>query len=88
MHRPVAHYGPDTDFTEGRRGAGKKIMDNVGLKPYRNKINRNPRLKLRKKFDKATVRRKGQVREYAGKSAMYGGEKSGIKSDVTHSTKL
>ena len=45
-------------------------------------------LQGRKKFEKATMRRKGQVTEVRRPAGPYGGEKTGIKSRVTKSTRF
>ena len=38
------------------------MSKNKGLTPHRKKDNRNPRVKHRKKYRKALIRRKGKVR--------------------------
>lgn len=48
---------------ETKRGASYTIIKNRGLTPHKNKLNRNPRSKKREAFRKATIRRKGQVRD-------------------------
>ena len=48
---------------EVKRAASYQIMKNRGLTAHKNKLNRNPRAKKREQFRKATIRRKGQVRE-------------------------
>ena len=65
-----------------------QIARNKGLAPKRKKEQRNPRVKHRKKFDRAKVRRKGQVRSVVADEIVYGGERSGIKSTVSRSIKL
>jgi len=42
----------------------------------------------RKKFEKATVKRRGQVADVKGPSGPYGGEQTGIKARVTKSTRF
>ena len=59
-----------------------------GLTPHRKKEQRNPRVKHRKKFDKALKKRRSQVPDFRDHEGSYGGEKSGIKSNLTKSTKL
>ncbi|CAN0575303.1 unnamed protein product, partial [Ectocarpus sp. 12 AP-2014] len=74
---------------ETKRGASYTIIKNRGLTPHKNKLNRNPRSKKREAFRKATIRRKGQVRDIrTGEADAYGGESTGIKSNVTRSRKL
>lgn len=46
---------------ETKRGASYTMIKNKGLTPHKNKLNRNPRVKKREAFRKATIRRKGQV---------------------------
>jgi len=63
-------------------------MSNKGLTPHRPKEVRNPRIKMKNKFQKATKRRKGAVREVRSQEGSYAGEATGIKRNVTHSIKL
>ena len=51
------------DHGDDKRGITYDIHKNKGLTVERKKEDRNPRVKLRKKFTKAKKRRKGQVRE-------------------------
>ena len=71
-----------------KREIGNKIMANRGLTPHRNKDHKNPRKRLRGKFEKAVVRRKGQVRAMREDGGGYGGEASGIKTTVTKSRRF
>jgi U3 small nucleolar RNA-associated protein 3 len=73
---------------DAKRDVGKKIMANRGLTPHRNKDHKNPRKRLRDKFAKAVVRRKGQVRSMRDDGGAYGGEQTGIKTSVTKSRKF
>jgi U3 small nucleolar RNA-associated protein 3 len=73
---------------DAKRDVGGKIMANRGLTPHRNKDHKNPRKRLRGKFEKAVVRRKGQVRSMREDQGGYGGEASGIKTSVTKSRKF
>ena len=53
------------------------------------KIDQNPRAKNREKFRKAAIRRKGQVRsDVTPGSGAYEGELTGIKKNVSHSTRF
>jgi hypothetical protein len=67
-HFAVApRYGGDQeelDATE-KRAVSYEIIKNRGLRPHKNKLNRNPRVKKREQFRKAVIRRKGQVRKTA-----------------------
>ena len=57
-----------------------------GLTPHRKKEQRNPRVKHRKKYEKALKKRRSQVPDARRQEGAYAGEKSGIKSKVTKST--
>ena len=64
-------------------------MKNRGLTPHRKKENKNPRVKKRHAYEKALVRRKGQVREVIeGGAAAYGGELTWIKANLSRSRKI
>jgi U3 small nucleolar RNA-associated protein 3 len=52
------------------------------------KDHKNPRKRLRGKFEKAVVRRKGQVRSMREDGGGYAGEASGIKTTVTKSRRF
>lgn len=81
-----------TEETTQRRDAGYKIMKNKGLTRIRKKENRNSRVKYRSKYDKAVMRRKGQVqdtiREGPSDGASYGGEESGIRTHLKKSVRI
>ncbi|KAJ3037527.1 hypothetical protein HDV00_001640 [Rhizophlyctis rosea] len=84
----------DNDFTslaEGaKRAASYQILANKGLTPRRNKLQRNPRLKKRRKFEKAQ-KRLGSYRAVAvdkSKVGAYAGERSGIKRDLAKSVRI
>lgn len=71
-----------------KRGATYQIMKNRGLTAYKNKMNRNPRVKKREAYRKAVIRRKGQVRDVRPSEAgNYGGENTGINARVVRSRK-
>ena len=78
--------------TNKRRDAGYKIMKNKGLTRIRKKENRNSRVKYRSKYEKAVMRRKGQVqdtiREGPSDGASYGGEESGIRTHLKKSIRI
>ena len=84
----VAAMEEEMDGEDAKRDVGKKIMANRGLTPHRNKDHKNPRKRLRGKFEKAVVRRKGQVRSMREDAGGYGGEASGIKTSVTKSRRF
>jgi len=78
------------DHDDGKkRAASYEIVKNRGLTPHRAKINRNPRVKKREQFRKATINRKGAVRDVVtGVGNQYAGETTGIKSSVSRSRKF
>lgn len=73
-----------------KRAATYQIIKNRGLVAHKAKINRNPRVKKKEQFRKATIARKGQVRDIrdAGEGAHYGGEATGIRNNLTRSRKI
>ena len=73
---------------EQRRSINYQIAKNKGLTPKRSKAQRNPRVKHRQKFEKAKVKRKGQVREVRKETKKYGGEMFGINARVKKGIKL
>ncbi|KAG7379363.1 Something about silencing protein 10 [Phytophthora pseudosyringae] len=90
---PVALASSDEDSDmegeAGKRGASYQIMKNKGLKAHKSKLNRNPRVKKRLQYRKAVIRRKGQVRDVrVGEAGKYGGETTGIKSNLSRSRKI
>lgn len=87
---PTRVGGREEVVAEGqKRGISYEIMANKGLMPHRKKANRNPRVKKREMYAKAVVARKGQVREViSGAAGSYGGEKTGIKANVSRSRKI
>ncbi|KAL4917639.1 Sas10 C-terminal domain-containing protein [Aspergillus aurantiobrunneus] len=77
--------GPD-----GKRAITYQIEKNKGLAPKRNKLNRNPRVKKRIRFEDKK-KKLGSVRQvYKGGEGRggYGGELTGIKKNVVKSVKL
>jgi hypothetical protein len=88
-------YGGSTaadEIQDGKKRAiSYEIMKNRGLTAHKKKSNRNPRVKKREAFEKATKARKGQVREVMkgkGHDNAYGGEMSGIKANLSRSRKM
>ncbi|KAF4147471.1 Sas10 C-terminal domain [Phytophthora infestans] len=85
----LASNDEDSDVEGGKRGASYQIMKNKGLKAHKSKLNRNPRVKKRLQYRKAVIRRKGQVRDVrVGEAGKYGGESTGIKSNLSRSRKI
>lgn len=77
----------------GPRGATRKILANKGLQPKRAKVNRNPRVKKRLRYDKAVKKVATMKAVYKGGMASLGhgeyqGEKSGIGAKVVKSVRL
>jgi len=80
--------GAEDDEEESRRSITFQIQKNKGLTPKRPKMQRNPRVKHRFKFERAKKRRKGAVREARSETKRYGGEASGINARVRKGVKL
>jgi len=89
---PKAAEGDDVGAEDGedesRRSITFQIQKNKGLTPKRPKMQRNPRVKHRFKFERAKKRRKGAVREARTETKRYGGEASGINARVRKGVKL
>merc|ERR1719347_1174865 len=83
--KDIADFNGEEDE---RRGITYQIYKNQGLAPKRNKDQRNPRVKHRHKFEKAKVRRKGQVRTLRTETKRYSGEASGINMRVKKGVKI
>lgn len=79
---------PEFDEDDEKRPISYQISRNKGLTPKRSKEQRNPRVKHRKKFKKALQKRKGQVLPVQTELTRYGGESTGIRSNVTRSVKI
>lgn len=77
---------PDAQTLEAR-GISRDIEKNRGLTRYRPRDKKNPRKNLRDKFQKALVRRGGQVPQMRA-HGMYGGEETGIRKNVAKSRKF
>ncbi|XP_054263223.1 something about silencing protein 10-like [Macrosteles quadrilineatus] len=87
-NEPESEEEEEGDEDTEKRGITYEIAKNKGLTPKRKKENRNPRVKNKNKFRKATVRRKGQVRGVYKEIKRYDGEPFGIKASVSKSVKL
>ncbi|KAI9594984.1 Sas10 C-terminal domain-containing protein [Syncephalis fuscata] len=72
----------------GKRTINYQILKNKGLAPKRTKEQRNPRVKHRKKFDKAQKKLKSVKAVGSGSSGVYGGEMTGIKTGVSRSVRF
>ena len=71
-----------------KRAVTYKMAKNKGLMPKRSKLQRNPRLKNRMKFEKATKKRKGAVRPIRDQQSKYSGEAFGVNARVKKGVKL
>lgn len=71
-----------------KRAIGYTIAKNKGLTPYRNKDQRNPRVRYRNKYTKKLKRRKTQVQNVRREVSRYEGEITGIKSHTIRSVKI
>ncbi|KAH9506196.1 Something about silencing protein 10 [Dermatophagoides farinae] len=76
-----------TDIGE-KRAITYEMEKNKGLTPKRKREQRNPRVKYRKKYEKAVIRRKGQVRQPRKEVQKYGGEVTGINVRAVKSVKF
>ncbi|GHP07943.1 hypothetical protein PPROV_000668500 [Pycnococcus provasolii] len=78
------------DGEDGRRKISREIQKNRGLTPHRKRDAKNPRKKHRLSYEKATVRRKGQVVSAAKeqKGEGYGGELTGVRRNVVKARSL
>jgi len=87
---PEVASADNVDLDEGdeKRGITYEIAKNKGLKPKRNRLQRNPRVKHRMKFEKAKKRRKGAIKEVRTETTRYGGEISGINARVRKGVKI
>jgi len=65
-----------------------EMSKNKGLIRKRRKELKNPRVKHKVKYKKAKIKHKGQVREVKPETMRYGGERTGIKSNLTKSVKI
>jgi U3 small nucleolar RNA-associated protein 3 len=75
---------------DGKRAIGYVIEKNKGLTPKRKKDVRNPRVKKRKKFEEKKKKLASIRAVYKGgeERGGYGGEKTGIKTNLVKSIKL
>ncbi|KAI9013143.1 Sas10 C-terminal domain-containing protein [Gaertneriomyces semiglobifer] len=83
----------DNDLNENsKRLASYKILANKGLTPHRSKEQRNPRVKRRKRYEKATKRLGSFKRVVKDRRTVnvdgYAGEKTGIKKNLSRSVRF
>merc|ERR1712012_894020 len=72
---------------EEKRAVTYKMAKNKGLMPKRSKLQRNPRLKNRMKFEKATKKRKGAVRPIRDQQSKYSGTNSLFPGSIFNTIK-
>jgi len=77
-----------TEADEDKRKATKEMEKNRGLTPHKRKDLKNPRVRLREKYRKAKIRRKGAVRDQRFEAGNYGGEASGIRAGLKKGIKI
>lgn len=75
---------------DGKRAITYQIEKNKGLAPKRNKLNRNPRVKKRMRFEDKTKKLRSVRQVYKGGEGRggYAGELTGIKKNLVKSVKL
>jgi U3 small nucleolar RNA-associated protein 3 len=79
----------DIQVDEGhKRLASYKILKNKGLTPHRKKENRNARVKHRNKYAKQMKKLSSTRAVVKPQTGGYGGEMSGVKTNVIKSVKL
>ncbi|GAA5807270.1 hypothetical protein MFLAVUS_000627 [Mucor flavus] len=79
----------ETQVNDGqKRLATYKILKNKGLTPHRKKENRNARVKHRNKYDKQMKKLSSTRAVVKPQTSGYGGEMSGVKTNVVKSVKL
>ncbi|KAI8990072.1 Sas10 C-terminal domain-containing protein [Pilobolus umbonatus] len=79
----------DIHIDEGqKRLASYKILKNKGLTRHRKKENRNSRVKHKNKYEKMMKKLPSTRAVYKAPTSNYGGEMSGVKTNVVKSLKL
>lgn len=71
-----------------KRAINYQIEKNKGLTRHRKKENRNARVKKRVRYDQAQKKLKGIRQVYKGSEGPYQGELTGIRKNLTHSTRF
>eukprot|EP00049_Salpingoeca_infusionum_P014740 m.279312 g.279312 ORF g.279312 m.279312 type:complete len:494 (+) comp15741_c2_seq1:97-1578(+) len=73
---------------DGTRSINYTMKKNKGLLPSRKKEYRNPRIRQKKKFDRASKKRRSQMREAVKEIPKYRGESTGIRRALSRSVTL
>ncbi|KAJ2834786.1 something about silencing protein 10 [Coemansia furcata] len=73
---------------ETKRNVNYQILKNRGLVPKRTKEQRNPRVKRRNRYEQAKKKLNSSVTQVRALEGNYGGEATGIKSNLTRSTRF
>ncbi|KAJ2657354.1 something about silencing protein 10 [Coemansia sp. RSA 1199] len=73
---------------EAKRSVNYQILKNKGMMPRRSKDNRNPRVKRRKRYEKAQKKLSSSTAQVRSQDGNYGGEATGIKSSLSRSTRF
>jgi len=78
------------DFMDenAKRGISNEIESNRGLTRSRPKKTKNPKTRMRDRYETALKKRRGTVRKMVDKTQPYGGETTGIKTNVVRSRSL
>jgi len=83
---------PDEEVGDGeKRAISYQIKKNKGLKPYRSKERRNPRIKHKNRFAQALKKLPAPIKKMNNPNFTkkpYQGETEGIRSDITRSVSL
>ncbi|KAF7258546.1 hypothetical protein EG68_04518 [Paragonimus skrjabini miyazakii] len=89
MEESGENNAPNKDHQDyPNRPVTKDIMDNRGLVKYRHKRERNPRVHLRHKYHKATIRYRSRVAPTRHEDTPYSGETKGIRVHLIKSHKF
>ncbi|KAJ2614109.1 something about silencing protein 10 [Coemansia sp. RSA 1365] len=82
----VAEEAPTN--ADAKRSVNYQILKNKGMVPRRTKEQRNPRVKRRKRYEKAQKKLNSSVTQVRALEGNYGGEATGIKSGLARSTRF
>ena len=88
-YTPTFDDDDEDEDDDGVRKANYQILKNKGLTAHKKKEYRNPRVRKRKQYERMSKRIKGQIRQVrTGETDRYGGEDTGIRSDLARSRKM